>query len=64
MGTIKCLSDCLAKRRAFCVIDEHRRPGQRLERDPLQADRTAKRTDHNNATDLAKHDCEARSRKF
>jgi hypothetical protein len=30
----------------------------------VQADRAAKRADRNNASDLAKHDCEARPRQF
>jgi hypothetical protein len=30
----------------------------------MQPDRAAKRADRSNATDLSKHDCEARSRKF
>jgi hypothetical protein len=30
----------------------------------MQPYRAAKRTDRSNATDLANHDCEARSRKF
>jgi len=59
MSAIKCLSNRLAQRGAFRVIDEHRCPGQRLERDPLQAGGAAKRDDCNNATDLSKHDCEA-----
>ena len=64
MGAIKGLSDCLAQGRALRILNKHARPGKRLERNPMQADRAAKRTDGNNATDLSKHDFEARSRKF
>src|SRR4029453_2949892 len=64
MGTIKCLSDCLAQGPALRILDKHIRPGERLECDPMQPNRAAKRADCSNAADLAKHVCEARSRKF
>ena len=64
MGAIKCLSDCLAQGRALRILDKHARPGERLERNPMQPDRAAKRTDDSNATDLSKHGFEARSHKF
>ena len=64
MGTIKCLSDCLAQGPALRILDKHIRPGERLECHPMQSNRTAKRADCSNTADLAKHDCEAMSRKF
>ncbi len=64
MSTIKCLSDCLAQGRALRVIDEHRCPRQRLERDPLQADRAAKGENRDDPAYMAKHDCEASFRDF
>jgi hypothetical protein len=42
MSAIERLSNSLTYRRAFRVIDEHRCPRQRLQNDPLQADRAAK----------------------
>jgi hypothetical protein len=44
-----------AKRRALCVLNHHRRPGDRLKRNPVQADRATKRENHNHATDAVKH---------
>ena len=64
VGSIKCLSDCLTQRRALRILDKHACPGERLESDPMQPDRAAKRADYRNATDLSKHDCEARPRQF
>ena len=49
----------LAKRRALCVLNHHRRPGNRLERNPVQADRATKRENHNNAADAVKHVADA-----
>ena len=45
----------LAKRRALRVLNHHRRPGDRLERNPVQADRATKRDNRNHATDAVKH---------
>jgi len=56
MGTIKGLSDCLAQGRALRILDKHVRPRERLECDPMQSNRAAKRADCSNAADLAKHD--------
>jgi len=64
MSAIKRLGNCLTQRRALRILNKHARPGERLERHPMQPDRAAKGENGNNATDLAKHDCEARSRKF
>jgi hypothetical protein len=55
MRPIQCLRDRLTKRRAFRVLDEHRRPGERLQCNPVQADRTTKRENRNNAADAVKH---------
>jgi hypothetical protein len=49
----------LAKRRALRVLNHHRRPGDRLQRNPLQADRAAKREDHDNTADAVKHIADA-----
>jgi hypothetical protein len=64
MVTIECLDDRLTKWRTLRVLDKHARPGKRLERNPMQSNRTAKGADCNDAADLSKHDCEARSREF
>jgi hypothetical protein len=59
MRSIECLLDRLAKPRAFRVLDDHGRPRQRLERNPVQADRATKRENHNNAADAVKHVADA-----
>jgi len=59
MRSIKCLLDRQAKLRAFRVLSEHRRPGERLERDPVQADRATKRENHHHAADAVKHAADA-----
>ena len=55
MRSVQCLLDRLAKPRAFRVLDHHGGPRQRLECNPVQADRATKRENHNNAADAAKH---------
>ena len=64
MSAVKCLSDCLTQGGAFRILDKHVRPGERLNYNPVHPDRAAKRADHYNATNLSKHDCEARPRQF
>jgi hypothetical protein len=64
MGTIECLGDCLTQGRALRILNKHARPGERLERDPMRADRAAKRADCHDATSLSKHDFEARFHQF
>src|ERR1700730_3894987 len=45
----------LAKRRALRVLNHHRRPSDRLERNPVQADRATERENHDNAADAVAH---------
>jgi hypothetical protein len=44
------------------VIDEHGRPRDRLERDPLQADRATKGENRQEPATATKHEYEARER--
>jgi len=59
MRSVQCLLNRLAKPRAFRVLDHHGGPRQRLERNPVQADRATKRENHNNAADALKHVADA-----
>jgi hypothetical protein len=59
MCAIKCLLERLAKRRALRVLDDHRCPGQRLERNPMQAHCAAKRENHDDAANAVKHAVDA-----
>ena len=59
MSAVEGLSNRLAERRALRIINDHRCPGHRLKRDPMQPDRAAKRENRGNAAGAAKHDCEA-----
>ena len=59
MRSIKCLFDRMAKPRAFRMLNNHRGPGQRLKRNPVQADRATKRENHNRAADAVKHAADA-----
>lgn len=43
------------KRRLFRALNQHRRPGDRLKGDPMQADRQAERDNNNNSTHDGKH---------
>jgi hypothetical protein len=51
-------SDRLAQGRALRVLNEHRRPRHRLERQPMQSDRAAKRENRGDAANAMKHDLE------
>jgi hypothetical protein len=64
MSAVESLSDRLTQGRALRILNKHAGPGERLECNPMQPDRAAKRADRSDATDLSKHDCEARSHKF
>ena len=59
MCAVKRLSNRLAQRRALRVINDHRCPRQRLERDPMQTDCAAKRENRGDAGGAAKHEREA-----
>jgi hypothetical protein len=37
------------------MLDDHRRPGQRLERNPMQTDRETKREDRHDSPEASKH---------
>ena len=45
----------LAKGSPLRVLNHHRRPGDRLKRNPVQADRATKRENHNRAADAVNH---------
>ena len=64
MGAIECLGDCLTQGRALRILDKHARPGERLQRNPMQADGAAKRANCRNASELSNHGFEARFHKF
>jgi len=49
------LRNCITQRSVFCVNDNHRRPGDGLERQPLQADCATQRENRNRATNTTKH---------
>jgi len=59
MSAVKGLSNRLAQRRPLRVINDHRCPRQRLERDPMQSDCAAKRENRGDAGGAAKHEREA-----
>ena len=59
MGAIECPRDRGRQRRALRVLNKHRRPGDRLQRDPMQPDRATKRENRNGAANAAKHDSKA-----
>lgn len=59
MRAVKRLSNRLAQRRTLRVINDHRCPRQRLERDPMQSDCAAKRENRGDAGGAAKHEREA-----
>jgi hypothetical protein len=59
MRAIKRLSNRFPQRRALRVINNHRCPRQRLESDPMQTNRAAKRDNGGDAGGAAKHDREA-----
>jgi len=62
MRAVKRLSKGLAQRRALRVINHHRRPCERLQRDPMQTNRQTKRADRDDPASAAKHDREANHR--
>ena len=59
MDTVKGLRDRCPQRRALRVINDHRCPRQRLERDPMQTNRATKCDDCSEAAGAAKHEREA-----
>jgi len=62
MAAIKRLCDRCSQRRALRTVNDHRRPRERLQSDPVQTNRTTKREDCGDAASEAKHDCEASKR--
>jgi hypothetical protein len=64
MSAIKRLSNRLAQRRALRIVDDHRRPRQRLQSDPMQTNCATKRENRGDVAGTAKHDCEASYRVF
>lgn len=62
MLAIKRLSNRLAQGRAFGIVNDHRRPRERLQSDPMQTDRQTKCANRGNTTSAAKHACEANHR--
>ena len=59
MCAVKRLSNRLAQRRAHRVINDHRCPRQRLQSNPMQPNRAAKRENRGDAAGAAKHEREA-----
>ena len=55
MIAIKSLADRDAKRLLLRVLDQHRCPGQRLKRNPMQPDREIERTDCCDSPEAPKH---------
>jgi hypothetical protein len=62
MCAIKRLSNRLAQRRVLRVINDHCRPCERLQSDPMQTNRETKCADRGDPASAAQHDCEARER--
>ena len=62
MCAIKRLSNRLAQRRVLGVINDHRRPCERLQSDPMPTDRETKCADRGDPAGAAQHDCEANHR--
>ena len=52
---IERLRNCPTQRSVFRVVDNHRCPGDGLERQPLQADCATQRENRNGATNTTKH---------
>ena len=55
MRAIERLRNRLAQRAALRIIDDHRRPRDGLERQPMEADCAAKRKNCDDAANAAKH---------
>lgn len=62
MSTIQCSNDCGAQRLLLRVRKDHGGPGDRLQRDPMQSDRAAKRANRRDAPNITKHDGETSER--
>jgi hypothetical protein len=56
MRTVQCSDDCGAQRLLLRVRHDHGGPGNRLQRDPMQSDRAAKRANRRDPPDTTKHD--------
>jgi hypothetical protein len=56
MCAVKRLSNRLAQRRVPGVIDDHCRPRERLQSDPMQTNRETKRADRGDPAGAAQHD--------
>ena len=52
---VKRLDNCMAQRSVFRIIDDHRCPGDRLQRQPLQTNCAAKRQNRDSAGNATKH---------
>jgi len=62
MSTVQCSNDCGAQRLLLRVRNDHGGPGNRLQRDPMQSDRAAKRANRRDAPNTTKHDGETSGR--
>ncbi len=62
MRAVERLSNRLTQRGALGVINDHCRPCERLQSDPMQANRQTKCADRGNPAGAAQHDCEANHR--
>ena len=59
MRSIQRLLQRLAKRPAFRVLNDHGRPSERLQRDPVQPNCAAEGENRDGATDAVKHVADA-----
>lgn len=56
MIAVEGLRDCLRQWHTLRILKKHRRPGDRLQRDPMQPDHATKCENHDGAANAAKHD--------
>jgi len=62
VSAVKRLSNRLAQRRILRIINDHRRPGERLQSDPMQPDGATECDNRCNPADASKHNREASRR--
>ena len=64
MSTVQCSNDCGAQRLLLRVGNDHGGPGNRLQCDPMQSDRAAKRANRRDAPNTTKHNGETSGRPY
>lgn len=62
VSAVKSLSNRLAQRRMPRIINDHRRPRERLQSDPMQSDGATECDDRGDPASATKHDSEASER--